>query len=70
MDNDKDWDEDSYEVELEEKFEQLKSEHLKEAKKHNVQDLFRGEADERWFLPKENLKPNNNKVLIVTFYNN
>jgi uncharacterized protein YgiM (DUF1202 family) len=38
MDNDKDWDEDSYEVELEEKFEQLKSEHLKEAKKHNVQD--------------------------------
>jgi hypothetical protein len=51
-----DWDEDSYEIELEEEFEQRKLDRLQEAKKRHVQDFFRGEADEQW-LPKANPKP-------------
>ena len=51
------WDEDSYEIEMEEEYERLKSKRISQERKRNVQDMFKGgQADQAW-LPKANPRP-------------
>ncbi|KAL7575120.1 hypothetical protein ACA910_000487 [Epithemia clementina (nom. ined.)] len=57
FDDDFEWDEDSYEVEMQEQYERLKSQRMKEQKRRNIQDMFKpAPADQNW-LPKQNPRP-------------
>ena len=62
LDNDEeddngDWDEDSYDVAMQEEYERLKAQRKEQERKRNVQDFFKGgEADQNW-LPKSNPRP-------------
>jgi hypothetical protein len=56
-DYDDEWDEDSYEVEMEEEYERLKASRLAKDKRNQIEDTFRGGTPDQPWLPKANPNP-------------